>query len=189
MRRGGHECLNKAASSRYYQIQEREALIFTENLLQDTKDWHQEVSRKVYSALYSPLTLLINGILSSSISLLLSTVYDVPPTLSLDDPLIKKFNNFDNLIIDAAYPGNHLVEFFGLMKFLPSNFAPWKRRAEKGFIEFSTFFEQLCRDIKKQLVRAVYPVHTDHFYWRTRMQEMKSLGLRGTSFGSKDALV
>ena len=84
----------------------------------------------------------------------------MPPTLSLDDPLIKKFNNFDNLIIEAAYPGNYLVEFFGLMKFLPSIFAPWKRRAEKGFMEFSTFFEQLCRDIKKQLVRAVYPVHT-----------------------------
>ncbi|KIM47086.1 hypothetical protein M413DRAFT_23364 [Hebeloma cylindrosporum] len=86
----------------------------------------------------------------SSISLLLSTVYDVPPTLSLDDPLIKKFNDFDNLIIEAAYPGNYLVEFFGLMKFLPSIFAPWKRKAEKGFLEFSAFFEQLCRDIKKQ---------------------------------------
>jgi hypothetical protein len=157
MRRGGHECLNKAATSRYYQVQEREALIFTENLLQDSKDWHQEVSRKVYSAPYSPLIFyLINGFFSSSISLLLSTVYDVPPTLSLDDPMIKKFNNFDNLIIEAAYPGNYLVEFFGLMKFLPSIVAPWKRRAEKGFIEFSTFFELLSRDIKKQLVCAVY---------------------------------
>lgn len=119
-------------------------------------------------------------------------MYDVPPTLSLDDPLIKKFNNFDNLIIEAAYPGNYLVEFFGLMKFLPSIFAPWKRRAEKGFIEFSSFFELLYRDIKKQLVCAVYPVYTwlnVHFYWRTRMQGMKSLELRGISFGNKDALV
>jgi hypothetical protein len=45
MRRAGHEGLGKTAMGRYYQIQQTEALIFTENLLQNSSQWYQEVYR------------------------------------------------------------------------------------------------------------------------------------------------
>ncbi|KAH9478540.1 Cytochrome P450 monooxygenase [Psilocybe cubensis] len=131
-RRGGHESMSKGAMGRYHKLQEREALIFTENLLKDSSDWHQEVSRM-------------------TISMLLSTVYDLPATISKDDPIIAKFNRFDNLLIEAAFPGNYLVEFFHWIKFLPSFIVPWKKRMADGYVEFSAFFEKLWNDTAKQV--------------------------------------
>ncbi|PPQ78647.1 hypothetical protein CVT25_010542 [Psilocybe cyanescens] len=132
MRRGGHQFLNKTATTQYYQLQELEALILSEHLLKDSTNWQQEVFR-------------------SSISMLRSTVYDVPPTVSVHDPVIESFNKFDSLVMEATVPGNYLVEFFGYMKFLPSVLAPWKAKMTKGFKEASVFFERLCEDVEKQI--------------------------------------
>jgi hypothetical protein len=84
---------------------------------------------------------------------LLSTVYDTPPTLSRDDPLVMKFDYFHKCQTQAVSPG--LVEFFPWMKHLPAAIAPWKRQAEERFDEFSAFFTQLFRDVEKQMVRIV----------------------------------
>jgi hypothetical protein len=45
MRRGGNETLNKTATRTYYRVQEREAIISADALLQDSKGWHEEVAR------------------------------------------------------------------------------------------------------------------------------------------------
>lgn len=45
MRRAGHEVMNKTATTKYHHIQEQEALVFVENLLQDSKEWYQEAYR------------------------------------------------------------------------------------------------------------------------------------------------
>ena len=49
MRRVGHEVMNKTVVGKYYEMQQREALIFTENLLRDSTNWYQEVHRCVGS--------------------------------------------------------------------------------------------------------------------------------------------
>lgn len=49
MRRGGNETLNKTATRTYFRVQEREAIISTEALLQDSKGWYEEVARSVDS--------------------------------------------------------------------------------------------------------------------------------------------
>ncbi|KIM47091.1 hypothetical protein M413DRAFT_63638 [Hebeloma cylindrosporum] len=47
MRRVGHEVMNKTVVNRYYEMQHREALLFTENLLRDSTNWYREVHRWV----------------------------------------------------------------------------------------------------------------------------------------------
>ena len=45
MRRAGNECMNRAAVKKYNLILQKEALLFTENLLQKPKGWYHEVYR------------------------------------------------------------------------------------------------------------------------------------------------
>jgi hypothetical protein len=45
LRRAGHEAMSKAASTKFFPVQAREALIVTENLLQDSKRWDKEFLR------------------------------------------------------------------------------------------------------------------------------------------------
>ena len=77
-------------------------------------------------------------------------MYDTPPILSRNDPLVMKFNYFHKCQTQAASPG--LIEFFPWMKHLPAAIAPWKRQAEGRFEEFSAFFMQLLRDVEKKMV-------------------------------------
>ncbi|PPQ78646.1 hypothetical protein CVT25_010541 [Psilocybe cyanescens] len=132
MRRVGHECMNKTAVHRYYDIQQREALIFTENLLRDSTNWYQEVHR-------------------ATISGVLSALYDIPPTLSWDDPLITKLNEFDKIVLYAGYPGSYLVEYLTWMRYLPAAIAPWKRKANEIFNDYSALFMRLFRDVETKL--------------------------------------
>ncbi|PPQ78648.1 hypothetical protein CVT25_010543 [Psilocybe cyanescens] len=132
MRRAGHEVMNKTATTKYHRIQEREALVFIENLLQDSKEWYQEAYRTTISGLQTAL-------------------YDVPPIVSRTDPLIKKINDFDKFLVHAGYPGNYLVESITWMKYFPAAISPWKRRAEAWFAEFSDFYMRLLRDVESRL--------------------------------------
>ncbi|KIM47085.1 hypothetical protein M413DRAFT_64051 [Hebeloma cylindrosporum] len=130
MRRAGHECLSKTGVTRYYQIQQREALILTDNLLRHSKEWDQEVYRTAASGL-------------------LSAVYDMPPTQSASDPLIAKFNHFHEILINAVSPG--LIEYFPWVQYLPAQIMPWKKNAQSGFVELSTFFMNLFRGVQTQM--------------------------------------
>lgn len=153
MRRAGHEGLGKTAMSRYYQIQQTEAVIFTENLLQNSSQWSQEVYR--WANPFVTDTPLSDACRSVTASGLLSAIYDVPPRLSADDPMITKFTDFDNAIVHTPYLGDYLVEFFPWMKHLPPALTTWKKQAEAGFVEFSTFFMKLFRNVERQMVHIV----------------------------------
>jgi hypothetical protein len=83
---------------------------------------------------------------------MLSTIYDLPPTLSRDDPRILKINEFSDRLVHAMYPGTHLVEYFPWMQYFPSAVAGWKKRAEEGFVIFSSWFEELFGEVKKRVV-------------------------------------
>jgi len=88
----------------------------------------------------------------TTLSGVLSALYDIPPTLCCDDPLIRKCDEFVKLIIRAGYPGNHLVEYFTWMRYLPAAISPWKRRANKIFEEYSALWMKLFREVEKKLV-------------------------------------
>lgn len=66
MRRAGHEVMGKAAIARFYHVQQREALILTENLLQDSNQWGQEISRWVQSPHLTPVHLAYYALLQGS---------------------------------------------------------------------------------------------------------------------------
>jgi hypothetical protein len=66
----------------------------------------------------------------ASASTVLSVVYDLPTISSTNYPIVVKINEFADIGVDYANPGNYLVEFFTWMKYIPSSVAKWKRLAE-----------------------------------------------------------
>ena len=92
---------------------------------------------------------------SGATSAILSAVYDMPPTLSLNNPVVTKVDEIGKHIGYATYHGNHLVEFFPWMKYLPSAIAAWKLKTEGIFVEFTAFFEGLFRDVERRIVWVV----------------------------------
>jgi hypothetical protein len=80
----------------------------------------------------------------------------MPPTLSLDNPVVTKVDEIGSHIGFATYHGNYLVEFFTWMKHLPSAIAPWKAKTEGVFVEFTGFFNGLLRDVEKRIVWVVF---------------------------------
>ncbi|KAH9478539.1 Cytochrome P450 monooxygenase [Psilocybe cubensis] len=136
MRRASHECLSKTGVTRYYHVQEREALIFTQNLLCDSSKWNQEVARTAASGM-------------------LTAVYDLPPRESINDPLVSKFNDFHEILISAVTPG--LIEYSPWLQYLPSFLTPWKTKAQHRFLELSSFFGELMQDHGEQESSAFAP--------------------------------
>lgn len=101
---------------------------------------------------------------SATISGVLSALYDVPPTLSWDDHLVTKLNEFDKIILYAGYPGSYLVEYLTWMKYLPSVISPWKRKANEIFNEYSTLFMSLFRDVESKVVSHFYFPYSLQYY-------------------------
>src|ERR1700733_14644570 len=92
---------------------------------------------------------------SGATSAILSAVYDMPPTLSLDHPVVTKVDEIGKHIGIATYHGNYLVEFFPWMKYLPSTIASWKLKTEGVFVEFTGFFNGLFQEVERQMVWIV----------------------------------
>ncbi len=101
------------------------------------------------------LSALLTLARSGATSAILSAVYDIPPTLSLDNPVVTKVDEIGEHIGYATCHGNHLVEFFPWMKYLPSAIAGWKLKTEGIFVEFTAFFNELFRDVEKRIVWVV----------------------------------
>jgi len=79
----------------------------------------------------------------------------MPPRQSANDSLILKFNHFHEILINAVSPG--LIEYFPWVQYLPAAIIPWKKNAQKGFIELSTFFLDLFREVERRMVCTVPP--------------------------------
>lgn len=136
-----------------------------------------------------PQLSLVNTRFSTTASGLLSALYDMPPTLSPDDPVITKLDDFDKFLMHAVYPGTYLVEFFTWMKYLPAALAPWKRKANEQFTEFSKFFLKLLRDVEKQMVCATSLCCSyldNDIYSCPRAKVMRSPAWYATPFGSEN---
>jgi hypothetical protein len=85
-------------------------------------------------------------------STILSIVYDLPPTVSSQDPLVVKIDEFNVDLVKAMYPGSYLVEIFPWMLHLPSVIAPWKKYHQNKFKKFSALFQGLYHDVGNKIV-------------------------------------
>ena len=90
----------------------------------------------------------------SAASTILSITYDHPAISSIDDPTIQEINTFSEISVEYALPGNHLVEFFPWMLYIPSSIAKWKRVAEERQKKYSAMFEAMFYDVEDRIVRV-----------------------------------
>ncbi|KAF8871717.1 cytochrome P450 [Infundibulicybe gibba] len=107
-------------------------ILFVQGLLEDPESWILHTRRTVASTITS-------------------MIYDLPPMLSPEDPLIKRLNTCVLRITHAASPGAHLVEQITWMKYLPSWIAGWKRRAESYFVEDLKTFTDLYEGTERRM--------------------------------------
>ncbi|KAF9017401.1 cytochrome P450 [Hymenopellis radicata] len=63
-------------------------------------------------------------------------------------PSIARVNNFVERLARAAFPGEHFVEFFPWMRYLPNS---WKRDAENYHAVDSVLFQSLYDDVEKRV--------------------------------------
>ena len=89
----------------------------------------------------------------ASASTVLSVTYDLPTISCTNDPIVVKINEFADIGVDYAHPGNYLVEFFTWMKYIPPSVAEWKRLAEARSKYYSAMFVGMFRDVGDRIVK------------------------------------
>ena len=89
-------------------------------------------------------------------SAIFSTLYDWPP-LKPEAPVIKQMLNFIARATNAGTPGNFFVEFFPVMKFLPSCVAKWKREGLAWNETQSRMLEGCAVGVSEKLVSQSIP--------------------------------
>src|SRR6266851_4414740 len=102
MRRAAHEALTKRVVQNYHPIQTKEATFLTSLLLSSSASFNPE---KPFHRLAA--------------STILSIVYDHTTIESIDDPTIKKIEDYVFRVSHAATPGNFLVDIFPWMMYIP----------------------------------------------------------------------
>jgi hypothetical protein len=85
----------------------------------------------------------------------MAMVYDSLPIKDHNDPLIVRVNDLVQRLVKAAYPGEHLVEFFPWMQRLPNWLAPWKPWAEEWHRKDSEMFLQYYKEVRDRVVRVI----------------------------------
>jgi hypothetical protein len=105
MRRAAHEALAKRAVQNYYPIQMKEATILASSLLS--------------SSTGAKLEKQFHRVAASTI---LSIVYDYPTLDSIDDPTLKKIEDYVLRLSHAAMPGSYFVNIFPWMLHIPERF-------------------------------------------------------------------
>ena len=88
-------------------------------------------------------------------SQIMAMVYDSLPIKDHNDPLIVRVNDLVQRLVKAAYPGEHLVEFFPWMQRLPNWLAPWKPWAEEWHRKDSEMFLQYYKEVRDRVVRVI----------------------------------
>ncbi|KAF8910811.1 cytochrome P450 [Mucidula mucida] len=132
MRRAAHEGVNKAVAPTYQPLQIKEAVFLVDGLIKDDRNWDEELRR-------------------AAASMIMSVVYDAPIIEDCHDPSIARVNTFVERLARAAFPGEHLVEFFPWMRYLPNSIAKWKRDAEAHHAVDSVLFQSLYDDVEKRV--------------------------------------
>lgn len=101
MRKGAHQGLHKGVAPNYEPIQMAEGIRVACDIIAKPEHWEAHFRR-------------------SAASTVMSVVYDKPPILEEGDTAVKAINDMVARLTRAALPGAHLVEFFPVMKYIPS---------------------------------------------------------------------
>ncbi|KAE9397724.1 cytochrome P450 [Gymnopus androsaceus JB14] len=124
LRKAVHFGLNKKSAEAYFTIQEQETKVLVRRLLKAPDEWHGH----------------FNLLAASTI---LSIVYGVPYSLSLDEPHIRKIYQFMEHMLHAAVPGNYLVDIFPFLNRLPPWLARFKQEGLKAHQTYTDLFVSL----------------------------------------------
>ena len=76
----------------------------------------------------------------------------MPPVTSIDDPLIVRIMQHMHRNVEGGQPGQHLVEAFPILRWVPSFMAKWKRDAIYWCQEDTRFFEELLSYTQRAIV-------------------------------------
>ncbi|KAJ7112782.1 cytochrome P450 [Mycena crocata] len=132
MRRAAHEGLNPQAARNYYEFQQKEATLLVAGMLNDSRNWDQEIKRAACS--------MIQGV-----------VYDKPTIDSIHDPVISYANDWIGRIVRAAHPGSHYAEYFPWMKYLPVGIAKWKREALDWYERDGIYWGGMYKEVEQKI--------------------------------------
>ncbi|KAI3602517.1 cytochrome p450 [Moniliophthora roreri] len=135
MRRAAAETMSNSAMKSYEGPQEVEATLLVHDLLKKPADWDAHLSR-------------------AANSLVLGTVYGMPPIRDHNNPDIAAVNLFVERALHACAPGTFLVEYLTWMQHLPRWMSPWRQYAENSFNFYASLFERLYDDIKKRIAQG-----------------------------------
>jgi len=105
MRRAAHEALAKRAVQNYHPIQMKEATILASSLLSSSTG--EKLAKQFHRV---------------AASTILSIVYDYPTLESIDDPTLKKIEDYVLRLSHAAMPGSYFVNIFPWMLHIPERF-------------------------------------------------------------------
>jgi hypothetical protein len=86
----------------------------------------------------------------------MAMIYDTKPIKDHEDPLIVRVNDLVQRLVKAAYPGEHLVEFFPWMQKLPEFLAPWKPWANEWHRKDSELFQGYYNQVKERVVCVLF---------------------------------
>jgi hypothetical protein len=87
-------------------------------------------------------------------------VYDSPGIRSLEDPILKRMDDFTLAVENAcSSPRSFLVEFLPWMKYAPSSLTNWKKDAEEHFKGSSRMFESLYNEVRDRIVSKFIEYH------------------------------
>ncbi len=84
-------------------------------------------------------------------SAIASSVYGWPP-LEPSSPVINHVKDFLAYISSAMLPGNHLVDAFPILKYIPASMARWKREAMQWFEHQHNTFSGFRRGVEEKMV-------------------------------------
>ncbi|KAI0792988.1 cytochrome P450 [Irpex lacteus] len=107
MRRAANNSFNSRAVQKYKSIQTEAAALAMLRIIADPKTWEHQLTTFAASSIFS-------------------SVYGWP-ALGHGTSVVKHMNAFIAHLTDAARPGVYLVDFFPVLKYLPSWMARWKR--------------------------------------------------------------
>jgi Cytochrome P450 len=137
MRRAGHEALTKRAVQNYHPIMMKEATILASSLLSSS------------SASLNP-DKQFHRLAASAI---LSIVYDYPTLESVNDPTLKKIEDYVIRISGTVRPGSFLVDIFPWMMYIPERF--WILSVISVYI--LTHSANKIREMEARRVTTIYP--------------------------------
>ncbi|KAH6904896.1 cytochrome P450 [Coprinopsis sp. MPI-PUGE-AT-0042] len=85
-------------------------------------------------------------------SQIMAMVYDTLPIKNHEEPLITRVNDLVQRLVKAAYPGEHMVEFFPWLNKLPNILTPWKDYAAYWHRKDSELFMDYYKGVKDRVL-------------------------------------